>query len=172
MGLRYDLVFGKTPIFLVARVTHVIDDRTVINPTQPLSLRVIDPNQPAAMNIIDAGFGMQLTGHKTFHRLAPVINVGAGLVSDFGGLGGPGHYHLGNQFALTYGGGVRWIPGGPLSRLMLRGDVTNYLYDHHYPATYHTVTADGTSAIPLDKPLSAWRNNGAFTLGVWYAFLR
>ncbi len=172
LGIRYDLLLGKSPVFLVGRFTHVIDDRSVIDPTLPASIRVLNPSQPAALNIIDGGFGVQLTGHKTFHRLAPVINVGAGLVTDFGGLGGPGHYHLGNQFAFTYGGGVRWIPGGPLSRLLIRGDLNNYMYDHHYPTSYHTLTADGSSAIPFLKPLAAWRNNGAFTLGVWYSFLR
>jgi hypothetical protein len=172
VGLRYDLLIGKSPVFMVARVAHVFDERTIINPTYPVSIRVRDPHAPASLNIADIGLGLQLTGHKTFHRLAPTINVGVGTVSDLGGAGGPGHYHLGTQFAAVYGAGIRWLPDGALSRLSLRLDANNYMYQHHLPRSFHTITADGTTAIPLNKPLTQWRNNGAYTLGVWYAFFR
>jgi hypothetical protein len=172
VGFRYDLLIGKSPIFMLARVAHVFDDRTIINPTYPVSIRVREPDASASVNIADIGFGIQLTGHKTFHGFAPAVNVGVGTVSDLGGAGGPGHYHLGTQFAAVYGAGIRWLPGGGLSRLSLHLDANNYMYEHHLPRSFHAITADGTTAIPLNKPLTQWRNNGAYTLGVWYAILR
>jgi hypothetical protein len=172
VGFRYDLLIAKSPIFMVARVAHVFDDRTIINPTYPISIRVRTPDAPASFNMADIGLGLLLTGHKTFHRLAPAINFGTGVVSDLGGAGGPGHYHLGTQFAAVYGAGIRWLPDGALSRLSLRLDANAYLYEHHLPRSFHTITADGTTAIPLTKPLTQWRNNAAYTLGVWYAILR
>ncbi len=169
VGLRYDVLFGNTPIFFVTRFTHVFAARTVIDPTQPVASRVLQTKASAPFNIADVGLGLQLTGQKTFHGFIPVINVGGGLASDLGGTGGPGHYHFGTQLALTAGGGIRWVPGG---RLTLRADANTYLYPHHYPATYHTITGDGTQVLPSTHKLTAWRTNGAFTLGVWYAFLR
>jgi hypothetical protein len=172
IGARYDLMIAKTPLFMVARVAHVFDDRTIINPTYPEAIRVLNASAPADLNIADIGLGVQLTGHKSFHRLAPVINFGAGVVSDLGGAGGPERYHLGTQFAGTYGFGIRWIPDAWLNRLTLRLDANNYLYEHHLPSSYHDLTADGTTAIPVTKALTEWRNNTALTFGIWYDFLR
>lgn len=172
VGVRYDVLLGKTPLFFMARASRVIDDRAILDPTRPSSIRVITPDAPASLNIIDAGMGLQLPGHKTFHHLAPVINVGVGGVSDLGGAGGPGRYHFGTQFAAISGAGVRWIPGGWLSRLTLRVDASKYLFEYHYPKSFHDVTADGTSLLPADKPLVSWRNNTALSLGVWYAVSR
>ena len=172
LGVRYDLLLANTPLFFVARATHVFTDRTLLNPFLPTAERTTSfPSNPvpASINIADIGLGAQLTGQKTFHGFIPVINIGAGAVSDLGGSGGPGHYHLGTQPAATWGGGLRWVPGG---RLTLRADASVYLYPHRYPSTYKTITGDGTSVIPPSHSLVAWRNNGAFTFGAWYAFFR
>jgi hypothetical protein len=172
VGARYDVLLANTPLFLAARVTHVFTDRTVLNPFLPAAQRItsVSPNPVnASLNIADIGLGVQLTGQKSFHGFIPVINIGGGVVSDLGGSGGPGHYHLGTQPAATWGGGLRWVPGG---RLTLRADADVYLYPHRYPSTYKTITGDGTSVIPPAHALVAWRNNGAFTFGAWYAFFR
>jgi hypothetical protein len=164
IGLRESLRLGG-PVVGLLRLTHVFSDRTEIDPTQPVASRVLN-TIPAALTIADVGFGINLTGDRSFHQVMPSINAGVGVVSDLGAPHDIGRYRFGTSLAVTYGGGIRWVPGG---RLSLRANIDSYLYQHDYPKSYRTVAIDGTSVLPATHTLIAWRANGLFTLGASYA---
>lgn len=164
VGLRESIRLGG-PVSGLVRLTHTFSDRTVIDPTQPQATRVLgtisDP-----LTILDIGLSLNLTGDRSFHHLMPAINAGVGAVSDLGAPHDVGRYRFGTALAVTYGGGIRWIPTG---RLSLRINADSYLFQHDYPKSYRTVTIDGTSVLPLTHSLISWRANGLFTFGASYA---
>lgn len=164
IGLRESLHLGG-PVVGLFRLTHVFSDRTKIDPTQPAASRVLG-TIPAALTILDVGLSINLTGDRSYHHFMPSINAGAGLVSDLGAPHDIGRYRFGTSLAVTYGGGIRWVPGG---RLSLRANIDSYLYQHDYPKSYRAITIDGTSVLPATHSLIAWRANGLFTLGASYA---
>jgi hypothetical protein len=164
IGLRETIHLGG-PVIAFARLTHTFSDRTVVNPLDPASTRdqgqISDP-----ITLADVNLGFNFLGDRSFHNFEFAVNAGAGGASDLGAAHDIGGYRFGTVIALTYGGGIRWVPPG---RLSIRLNVDNYMYEHSYPKLYHTITGDGTSVIPITHSLVAWRNNGMYTLGFSYA---
>jgi hypothetical protein len=142
--------------------------------------RVLDPSKPAATRDLgdqswplyaaDFGLGMALTGARTWYRIVPELRAGLGFVSDFRGKTDVGGFKYGTRFALTWGAGVRYVPGGD-NRLQLRGDLTNRLFSISYPDSYFRAPSGGT-AILTGKDKSVWRNNPSLTIGISYLFSR
>ena len=117
----------------------------------------------------DGALAMALTGERSFFRLVPEVKAGVGVVSDFHSQPDVGQFGFGTRFALTWGAGVRLLPGG---RYSFRADITNRLYTVKYPVTYYVPADDGTTIFTQRQSRSAWLNNPAFTFGVSYMFSR
>jgi len=153
------------PIFAFARLTHTFSDRTAINPIDPASTRDIGTiSDPITM--ADVNLGFNFTGDRSFHNFQPAVSIGFGGASDLGAPHDIGGYRFGTVIMLTYGAGIRWVPPG---RLSFRFNIDNYMCEHSYPKSYHTITGDGTSVISTLHSLVDWRNNGMYTFGVSYA---
>jgi hypothetical protein len=153
------------PVMFFARLQHAFSSRTVIDPQAPEALRTIRTTQDG-LTFLDTDLGINFTGDRSWHHLMPYIAAGPGVVSDLGTAKDAGGYHFGTSFAIAYGGGFRWVDSGPLS---VHVSANMFMWTHHYPATYHTKAIDGTQVIPTGHNLSAWRNNGVFTIGLSYA---
>ena len=167
LGARYDVRIGG-PAYLTTRVARVFSERTLLDPTKVAGQRTIG-TQSWPLYLADAGISVNLTGQKSLHHLVPVINGGAGIASDFKGAD-KGGFKLGTTFALTFGGGVRWVPGG---RWQLRADVTDYLYQVRYPDAYFVRPATDQAAILAgDQAQNVWKHNAALTVGASYLFFR
>lgn len=177
-GLQYDL--GSGPAIFTTRVRSVASDRTVLDPARPANDRVIGTER-RPLTMLDAGLSLALTGARTFHGFVPLVHVGAGVVTNFGHAD-PGGFSFGTSFALTYGLGLRYVPS-PASRYAVRADVGNAFYRVRYPTSYtlpstgydprtYGGTADSSSIVPSNTPLSRYRNNTALTVGVSYLFHR
>jgi hypothetical protein len=96
-----------------------------------------------------------------------VINLGAGIAS-CGCSVAPDPYTFGTPFAFSFGGGLRYVPGG---RFQLRADWGDYLYQLKYPTEYYLTPATGTAAANKEAR-SFWKNNRALTLGASLLFFR
>lgn len=177
-GLQYDL--GGGPAIFTTRVRTVFSDRTVLDPARPAATRVLG-TEKRPLTMADLGLTLALTGARTYHGFVPLVHLGAGVVTNFGGTD-PGGFTFGTSFALAYGLGVRYVPS-PASRYALRIDLDNSLYRVRYPASYarpstgyntgtYVGTVDSTSIVPSNAPLSRYRNNLALTAGVSYLFHR
>lgn len=117
----------------------------------------------------DGALAMALTGERSFLRMVPEVKAGVGVVTDFHSKQDVGQFGFGTRFALTWGAGLRLLPGG---RYAIRADITNRLYTVKYPVSYYVPADDGTTIFSARQSRSAWLNNPAFTFGVSYLFSR
>ena len=167
VGLRYELRIGG-PAQLYVRAMRVASERRLLDASASDTAARITGTRSEGLYIADVGISLNITGQKSWHGLIPVVNGGLGLASDFEGDADPQSdstqrgYKFGTPFALSFGGGVRWVPGG---RFQLRADVTDYLYQVKYPASFFTAPAGLTPVLGPDVKQNQWKNNLAFTLG-------
>ena len=166
VGARYEVRVGG-PASFTARVGHVFSEATTINPTKPAAERVVSTDA-TSLWLADVGLSIALSGQKSVHRLVPVLNAGIGLVSDFDSKADVGGYSFGTTFAFSFGGGVRYVPGG---NFQLRADVADYLYRIDYPISYRTGTTTTDPIVPASQA-SVWKHNAALTVGASYLFFR
>ena len=166
LGAHYEWRAGG-PAHLTAEFARVSSDRRLINPFKPVAAgrELGDASRPLYTG--DVGLGLSLTGGKSWHHIVPEIAGGAGLISDFHAQADSGGFKFGTRFALTWGGGIRIVPGG---NWQIRGDVKNRMYTIGYPQTYYVAPIGGTAVIPQTQAKSFWTNNPAFTLGLSYLF--
>ena len=166
LGLRYDVRIGG-PASLTARASGVFSQRDIVNPALPVGAGRAVGTESWPLYLADLGITLALTGQKSYHHLVPVLSFGGGIASDFQSedVGG---FHVGTTFALNFGGGVRWVPGGSFQ---MRADVTDHLYQISYPESYF-VSAVGTPVLGPAQPRSVWKHNAALTLGASYLFFR
>ena len=165
-GLRYEIHVGG-PALLMARWAHVNSERFPIDPTKSGAAAQLGKKN-VSLNIYEVNLVLNLTGEKSFHNIIPVVNFGAGIAScrctvklD--------PYTFGTPFAFSFGGGLRYVPGG---RFQLRADWGDYLYQLKYPAAYYLTPATGTAAVDSRQARSFWKNNRALTLGASLLFFR
>lgn len=159
-GIRYEANVGG-PISLFTRLSMVRSERQVIDPREPESSRSLGV-QSWPLYAFDAGLGVNATGQRTWHRLAPALNVGIGFAFDANRRVEEDPFRFGTPFALVYGGSVRYVPGG---RFQLRFGWDNYLYRLSYPTSYYVEPEGGDPVVPLSQSRAFWKNNMAFTLG-------
>lgn len=166
-GVRHEIRIGG-PVQLTSRLIRVWSERKVLDPTRPDAERNLGI-QGSPLYLADLGLSLNLTGRKSFRRLVPLVNGGIGVVSDAGEGADPGGYKFGTTFALTFGGGVRWVPGG---RIQLRLDFADYLYQLRYPGTFFLAPSGGTPILSSTQSTKEWEHNAAISFGVSYLFSR
>jgi hypothetical protein len=164
-GIGYQIHVGG-PAFLGARWSHVNSSRFAIDPTKNGAARQLGKHN-VSVNLYDIDLALNLTGEKSFHHIVPVINFGAGIASCSCSVKADS-YAFGTPFAFTFGGGLRYVPGG---RLQLTVDWNDYLYQLKYPTDYYIIPAGGTAAA-TNEARSFWKNNRALTFGASLLFFR
>jgi hypothetical protein len=119
----------------------------------------------------DVGLQLNLTGDKTWHRLAPYLYLGAGITTPSANTVDPGGFALGTQFTVVPALGTRFF----VSRgLELRFEARDYYYRTNFPLSFITVPYAGhTDYSPINSVLvgdSVWYNNFMLWVGVTYGF--
>jgi hypothetical protein len=165
-GLRYQIHVGG-PAFLVAKWSHISTDRFAIDPTKNGTARQLGKHN-VGVNLFDIDLALNLTGQKSFHHIVPVINLGAGI-AQCGCSVANDPYTFGTPFAFSFGGGLRFVPGG---RFQLSLDWGDYLYQLKYPTAYFVIPTGGTAAVTGNQARSFWKNNRALTLGASLLFFQ
>jgi hypothetical protein len=165
-GIRYEKHVGG-PAFLMVRWSHVNSERNAIDPTKSGAAAQLG-RKNVSINLWDADLALNLTGQKSFHRIVPIVNLGVGIASCSCTID-PDPYKFGTPFAFSFGGGLRYVPGG---RFQLRVDWNDYLYQLKYPAQYYVNTTGTGAAAPSSQARSFWKNNGALTVGASLLFFR
>ena len=166
-GARYEVRVGGPAQFTV-RAARVASERRILDPGKPAAEREVGV-ESWPLYIGDLSLSLNLTGQKSWHRLVPVINGGAGIVSDFKGGSDVGGFRFGTQFAFSFGAGVRYVPGG---RFQARVDLSDHLYQVEYPESYRLRASDDTSVLRNTQALRNWKHNVALTAGASYLFFR
>ena len=167
IGAHYEVHVGG-PAYFTAELANVFSQRTIVDPTKAPALRTVGTRKESLL-LSDVGLALNLTGQKSLHHLVPVIKGGIGVASDLRGAD-VGGYQFGTTFAFVFGAGLKWVPGGSLQ---LRADVTDYLYQIQYPASFYTApTSGGDAFLPSGQARSMYKHNAALTVGASYLFFR
>lgn len=168
LGARYDVRIGG-PAMFTARLATVFSERRVLDPARSGAARDLGV-QEQGLYLGDVALTVNLTGNKAWRDLVPYTTVGVGLASDFKGRD-QGGYKFGTTFAISLGGGVRWVPA---DRWQLRAEVTDWLYQIEYPDSYYipTTSTSDDAVLRGSQSKSAWNHNLALVLGGSYAFFR
>lgn len=166
IGFRYGLRIGG-PVQFFTQIARTFSDRTVLDPADTGSARVVGTTS-APVYLANVGLGLNLTGQKSFHHFVPVVNAGLGVASDAGKGEDVGGFSLGTPFALNFGAGLRWAPGG---HYQLRAEFTDYLYALKYPPRYFQApTSTSTPILPPDASGKQWTHNPVLSLGISYVY--
>jgi hypothetical protein len=159
-GIRWDIHLAG-PAYFEARWAHLFTDHYVTVPDLPPAERDLGPKN-TQLNLVDVGAVLNLVGERTWHHVIPVINVNLGVATDLGAARDSAKFRFGTQFLMSAGGGIRWVPGGPIQ---MRFDIADYFYATRYPGTFRNTDA-GPPVVNADQALTAWRQNLAFTAGL------
>jgi len=161
-GVRW-LAHVGGPAEIGVRLAMVATERNVLDPAQAADDRLVE-TRDIRLGFGDITLNFNLTGTKTWRHLAPYVQAGIGLASDFQSRDIGGFRH-GTEFAFSYGAGVRFVPA---RRFELHAELGSYFYNLEYPSSYFVPGPDETSVLPATARRDAWRNN--WTLAVGLAF--
>jgi hypothetical protein len=168
VSLRYELLLTG-PLWLQARTTYAPRlERTYKDPLVGGAARDLGTStRPFAA--LEAGFGMNLTGNKSWRGIVPQLHGAFGWATGGTTQLDPGGYAFGNKFTVSYGVGVR-IPTG--NRWEISADATHLFWKYSYPVDYGPNGAAGTNAIIPSGTLSPWKGNLLLNVGMSRFFFR
>lgn len=167
LGVRYDVPVSGPAEFYV-RVQRVSSHRTAFDPSRPAATRSLgDVSDP--LYIADLGFGVDLTGERTWHGVIPLIDVGLG-VATAAHAPKADPYSFGTEFAIRGDLGLRIVPGNSVEIRLMAGPV---MYQNKYPGAYYTKPATGGSGLlPTSTARSGFRTNWSYTAGLSFPLFR
>jgi hypothetical protein len=167
-GGRYDIRTGST-IQLGFGFMYGDFERFIVDPTLGPGNRRSGPvSQSVAFAEVDLQFNM--TGGKSWHRIAPYVTVGGGVAFAEDVPADPSEFDFGNKFYFTPGIGTRLFLA---DRLHLRGEVRVAFWKLTYPLSFQAPPAQAPGERPVFVPgdeLSEWITSPSFQVGVGYAF--
>ena len=171
-GVRYDLRSGST-IQLGLEIAHGDLDRFIVDPTARVADRKTGPVSQS-LTLADLGIQFNLTGGKSWHRLAPFVGASAGVALAGDTPEDVSQYDFGRKFYLAPMAGFRLFLS---DRFHLRGEARATFWKLKYPATFQEEpTAEpGTSqnpnaVIPPGGKLSEWTTSSWLQVGLGYSF--
>ncbi|MBA3658429.1 MAG: hypothetical protein H0W67_02410 [Gemmatimonadales bacterium] len=170
-GGRYDIRSART-IGLGLGIFHATLDRFIIDPFVEVANRLSGPvSQGVTFAEID--IQLNLTGAKTWHRLAPYVNIGGGLASAGTTAADTSRYKFGRKFYFVPAIGTRLFI---TDRLHLRAEARTAFWKLKYPDSFRQepVLEPGTESAPNavipDGRTSEWSANPWLQVGLGYGF--
>jgi hypothetical protein len=171
-GLRYDLRTGST-LQLGLGFARGTLQRLIVNPFVELANRVSGPVDQT-VTFAEANLQFNLTGGKSWHRLAPFIGSGVGLTFPSGTPADTSGFELGKKVYLAPFAGVRIFV---TDRLSLRGEARVVFYKLKYPSTFQDEPVlepgnppDNSNAVITDGNTSEWTTSSWLLVGLSYSF--
>jgi hypothetical protein len=171
-GLRYDIRTGS-PIQLGLGVMRGTLTRLIVDPFVELANRVQGPVDQT-VTFAEANLQLNLTGGKSWHRLAPFVGAGVGLTFPSGTPADTSGFELGKKVYLAPAVGTRIFL---TSRLSLRGEARAVFVKIKYPDSFTQepplepgVPPDNSNAVITDGRVSEWITNSLLLVGLGYSF--
>lgn len=175
-GLRFDIRIGA-PVHFAATVAKADVERFVVSADDSVASRKKGPVDQQ-LTMFEAAMQLNITGKKTWHRLAPFIGMSVGYV-DGGGLpaGAPSDssgYNFGGKFYLAPAIGARVFLG---NNLHLRFEARQLFWKLSYPLSY-TAEPDAEPSTDPDNPNAVlpngkrdeWSGGRELRVGLGFAF--
>ena len=168
VGLRYDLL-STGVVSLGAAASYASLERKVVDPTKPIETAVSGPIKQRA-GIAELIMQFNVTGGKTWHRIAPYLSGSLGLMLAEKTEQDNSGFKFRARFVLTPGIGARVFLA---DRLFLRLEARSAFWSVSYPASFRSApSSDPTKPPVLAAPNKEWLANGWYSVGLSYAFSR
>jgi opacity protein-like surface antigen len=169
-GGRLDTRLGG-PFDLYVSVGFAGSGRFRINTSLDTATRKTGPF-PRTLVLADLGIILNVTGAKTWHRLAPYVGFGVGEVLPTKSETDVGGYNAGTNFSMIPILGTRAFVTRSLS---LRVEVRDYFFRYEWPLRYFDpLDNNGNPISPpvlsLDLKDKQWTHNFTLTVGIAYGF--
>ena len=170
-GARYDIRTGST-VQIGLGLAHGTVDRFIVNPFVLLANRQSGPVKQS-LTLADIGFQLNVTGGKSWNRLAPFFAAGVGVALAGDTPADTSRFDFGRKFYLAPSIGTRFFLS---DRVHVRAEAKAVFWKLNYPTTFQAepVEEPGTpenpnAVIPGDN-LSEWTASPWLHIGVGFAF--
>jgi opacity protein-like surface antigen len=168
VGLRYEFLSAGTITFGVG-ASYGRLDRFIVEPTKPIETALTGPI-PQSMSMVEAILQFNLTGGKTWHRIAPFISGGFGLVLAGSSPRDTTDFKFRTKLAVTPGIGARIFLS---DRMFLRLEARSTFWQISYPADFRVAPSSDPSKPPvIPGSGKEWVTNSWYSVGLSYAFHR
>ena len=165
---RYEYLLTG-PLWLVTRAAYAPGlDRTVKDPEGVPAARIVGTDTDPLF-LLDAGFGLNLTGNKSWKRLVPRVTGSFGMVSTFNSSYDLGGYRFGTKLIVSYGVGTRIVTG---SKWEMSADITHMFWKMKYPDNYGGDGSATDRSILGSGKLGPWKGNLLLSVGISHYFFR
>jgi hypothetical protein len=172
-GARYDLGIGRTISFAAGAARGEVD-RLIVDPFVRLAERTTGPVSQT-LTVAEVHVQFNVTGGKTWHRLAPFLGAAGGLAIAGDTPADTSGFDFGRRFYVAPYVGLRAFLS---SRLLLRAEGRVAFWQLRYPATFRQEppAEPGTPEQPnavlpeSEGGLSQWTTTPWLQVGLGYAF--
>jgi hypothetical protein len=170
-GARYDIRTGST-IQLGLGIEHGSLKRFIVDPFVRLVNRKTGPVRQS-VTFADVTLQFNLTGGKSWHRIAPFVAASAGLAFAGNTPADTSTYDFGRKFYIAPGVGVRVFLS---DRLYLRAEAKATFWKLNYPVTFQSEpveepgTPGNSNAVITDGKLTEWTSSRWLQVGLGYSF--
>ncbi len=168
VSARYEILLTG-PLWVQTRLTYAPKlERTVRDPFFT-GTENFDGTSYRPLVIGDVGFGLNLSGNKSWRGIVPQFHSAIGFVSGGTKKFDVGGYRFGTKFAVNYGLGVRVVTG---SEWEWHGDLTHQFWKYRYPDSYRNDDSANPEPLLPGPSLEAWKGNLQVSFGVSRFFFR
>lgn len=170
-GIRYDIRTGGT-IQLGVGVARGNLQRFIVDPFVRLDNRRTGPVRQS-VTFADVTLQFNITGGKSWHRIAPFIAAAGGLALAGGTPADTSRYDFGRKFYFAPGAGARVFLS---DRLHLRAEAKATFWKLNYPTTFQNEpveepgTPENPNALITDGKLTEWTTSSWLQVGLGYSF--
>jgi len=170
-GGRYDIRTGST-VQIGLSIAHGSVDRFIVNPFVLLANRRSGPVKQS-LTLADIALQLNVTGGKSWNRLAPFLAAGVGLAFAADTPADTSRYDFGRKFYLAPSIGTRFFLS---DRLHIRAEARAVFWKLNYPTTFQVEpveqpgTPDEPNAVIPGDNLSEWTASPWLQVGVGFAF--
>jgi hypothetical protein len=171
-GVRYDIRTASA-IQLGLQFAQANLERLIVNPFVRLDNRVSGPVDQR-VSFAEVDLQLNLTGGKTWRRLAPFVGAGVGLTFAEDTDADTSGYEFGNKIYVAPHVGFRFFVTG---RLHLRGEARIAFWKMSYPDSFTReppeqpgVPPNASNAVIPDGNVSEWTTTPWFQAGLGYSF--
>jgi hypothetical protein len=166
-GARYDLRTAST-LQIGIGVSHGNLERFIVNPFVVVANRRSGPVKQA-VTFAELDLHFNLTGGKTWHRLAPYVAVSGGIAFGSSTPADTSGYKFGKKLYLAPGLGLRFFV---TDRLHLRAEARGTFWKLKYPATFQQAPTEDPTAPPVlaGSSTTEWTSSRWLQAGLGYSF--
>jgi hypothetical protein len=166
-GLRYDIRTGST-IQMGAMFARGTLERMIVDPFVTVAERVSGPVDQT-VSFAEVDLQLNLTGGKTWRRLAPFVGAGVGLTFAGETAADTSGFELGRKIYLAPYTGFRFFL---TSRIHLRADAKVLFWKLNYPDSFGVPPREEPEADPVitDGQESEWATTSWLQAGLGISF--